>query len=134
MAISPRTEIPDLKNKLNEFLRQVANDGTLDDMRMRWIVKHDMTMPHIPEADEPKLHLKVGTTGVSEPFTCYANGELVGYDVELAKRFASWLGASIEFKMYDYEGIIPSAQGGRCRLRVRESLRYPRTAAGYRIL
>jgi polar amino acid transport system substrate-binding protein len=112
VALSPRTEIPNLKGRINEFLKQVKSDGTLDDMRARWIEKHDLAMPDIPEAQDPKLHLIVGTTGLSEPFTCYVNGELSGYDVELAKRFASWLGASIEFKVYDYEGIVPAAQGG----------------------
>ena len=112
VAISPVTKIPDLKDRINEFLRQIKEDGTLDDMRMRWMIKHDMVMPDIPEAANPGLHLIVGTTGVSEPFTCYANGELVGYDIELARRFASWLGASIEFRIYDYEGITAAAQGG----------------------
>ena len=112
VAISPRTEIPDLKGKINEFLKQVKEDGTLDDMRSRWIDKRDMAMPTILEAKDPQLNLVVGTTGLSEPFTCYVNGELAGYDVELAKRFASWLGASIEFKLYDYSGIVPAAQGG----------------------
>ncbi len=111
-AISPSTEIPDLKGKINEFLRQIKEDGTLDDMRARWMKKRDMVMPDIPEAKDPKLHLVVGTTGLSEPFSCYVNGELSGYDVELAKRLASWMGASLEFKMYDYAGIIPAAQGG----------------------
>ena len=111
-AMSPHTEIPDLKGRVNEFLAQIKGDGTLDDMRERWMVKRDMAMPDIPEAKNPKYHLTVGTTGMSEPFTCYVDGELSGYDVELAKRFASWLGASIEFKIYDYEGIVPSALGG----------------------
>ena len=111
-AISPSTKIPDLKGRINEFLKQAESDGTIADMRERWMVKHDMAMPDIPEAKDPQFHLVVGTTGLSEPFTCYVNGELSGYDVELAKRFASWLGASIEFKMYDYEGIVPAAQGG----------------------
>ena len=112
VAISPLTKIPDLKEKINEFLRQIKEDGTLDDIRERWLVKNDMVMPDIPEAKDPKYHLIVGTTGLSEPFNCYVNGELAGYDVELARRFALWLGASLEFKTYDYEGIIAAAQGG----------------------
>jgi len=111
-AVSPQTEIPDLKGKINEFLKQIKGDGTLDDMRSRWMEKRELDMPDIPEAQNPEFHLKVGTTGSSEPFTCYVNGELSGYDVELAKRFASWLGASVEFKIYDYDGIVPAAQGG----------------------
>ena len=112
VGISPHTEIPDLKGKINEFIAQVKDDGTLNDMQDRWILKHDTAMPDFPEVKDPKYHLIVGTTGVSEPFTYYVDGELTGFDVELAKRFASWLGASIEFKTYDYEGIVPSALGG----------------------
>ena len=112
VAISPYTEIPDLKEKINEFLRQSTEDGTIDDMRERWLIKHDMTMPDIQEADNPEYSLVVGTTGVSEPFTCYVDNELAGYDIELARRFALWLGAGVEFRIYDYEGIIAAALGG----------------------
>ena len=112
VALSPRTQIPDLKEKVNAFLKQAEEDGTLDDMRNRWMVEHDMTMPDIPEVKDPHCHLVVGTTGLSEPYTCYVDGELSGYDIELAKRFASWLGASFEFKLYDYEGIIPATEIG----------------------
>ena len=112
VAISPLTKIPDLKEKIDEFLRQIKEDGTLDDIRERWLVKNDMVMPDIPEAKDPKYHLIVGTTGLSEPFNCYVNGELSGYDIELARRFALWLGAGLTFKTYDYEGIVAAAQGG----------------------
>lgn len=112
VAISPHAQIPDLKDRVNEFLSLIEQDGTLDDMRERWMIKQDMVMPDIPEAVNPRLHLIVGTTGISEPFTCYVNGELVGYDIELARRFALWMGADIEFKIYDYAGIVAAAQGG----------------------
>ncbi len=112
VAISPVTKIPDLKDRINEFLSQIKADGTLEDMRERWMLKRDMKMPDILEASDPKYSLIVGTTGVSEPFTCYVDGELSGYDIELARRFAAWLGAGLEFKIYDYEGIVAAAQGG----------------------
>lgn len=57
VAISPRTEIPDLKGKINEFLKQVKEDGTLDDMRSRWMDKRDMAMPTILEAKDRSLTL-----------------------------------------------------------------------------
>ncbi|HAV00002.1 MAG TPA: hypothetical protein DCW47_02250 [Lachnospiraceae bacterium] len=58
MAISPVTNIPDLKNRINEFLSQIKADGTLEDMRARWMIKRDMKMPDIPEASDPKYHLQ----------------------------------------------------------------------------
>ena len=50
VAISPVTKIPNLKDQINEFLREIEKDGTFDDIRERWLVKHDMAMPDIPEA------------------------------------------------------------------------------------
>ena len=111
-AVSPHTKIPDLTERINEFLRQINADGTLDDIRGRWFGTHELIMPDIPEAKDPKLHLIVGTTGLSEPFTCYVDGELAGYDIELAKRFALWMGASLEFKVYDYDGVVAAAHAG----------------------
>lgn len=112
VAVSPHTKIPDLTERINEFLRQINADGTLDDIRRRWFGTHELIMPDIPEAKDPKLHLIVGTTGLSEPFTCYVDGELAGYDIELAKRFALWMGASLEFKVYDYDGVVAAAHAG----------------------
>ena len=112
VAISPETEIPDLKGKINEFIAEMEDNGTMDDVRGRWLERHEQVMPDIPEAEDPKLHLVVGTTGNNAPFTYFIDGELAGYDIELAERFASWLGASLEFKVYDYEGIVSAAQGG----------------------
>ena len=112
VAIAPNTKIPDLEDKINAFLEEVKQDGTLDDMIDRWLVRKDETMPEIAVPESSDLHLVVGTSGVYEPFTYYVGTELRGYDIELAYRFAAWLGASLEFKVYDYGGIIAAAQGG----------------------
>lgn len=112
VAIAPNTGIPDLENQINTFLDEVKGDGTLDDMIDRWLVRGDTAMPEIPVPESADLHLVVGTSGVYEPFTYYVGTELRGYDIELAYRFAAWLGASVEFKVYDYDGIIAAAQGG----------------------
>ena len=112
VGVSRVTKIPNLKDKLNEFLKEIEENGTLAEIKKRWLEDLDMNMPDIPEAKNPKYHLVVGTTAASEPFTCYVNNELVGYDMELAKRFALWLGASLEIKVYGYEGIVAAAQGG----------------------
>ena len=111
-AVAPNTKIPDLENKINAFLEEVKANGTLDDMIDRWLVKRDETMPEIPVPKASAIHLAVGTTGIYEPYTYYVGTKLSGYDIELAYRFAAWLGATIEFKVYDYGGIVAAAQSG----------------------
>lgn len=112
VAISPKAKIPDLENKVNAFIDEIKADGTLDEVTQRWIINKEKTMPEIQMPENPELHLVVGTTGNYEPYTFYTGSELEGFDIELAYRFAAWLGASLEFKIYDYDGIVAAAQTG----------------------
>ena len=112
VGISRKSKIDNLQDKINEFLQELRDDGTLDDMYERWAENKDYTMPDIPEAEDPDITLYVATTGTAEPFTFYEGTELTGYDIELAKRFAYWLGAGLEFKVYDWGGLLTAAQSG----------------------
>ena len=112
VGVSPKTSIPDLVGKLNSFIELQKSDGTLDDMFERWVVEVNEDMPDIPAAKDPEYHLIVGTTGTIVPFSYYVGTELRGYDIELAHRFAAWLGADLEFKIYDFAGIVSAASSG----------------------
>ena len=112
VGISPKTEIPNLTQKVNQFLLELQEEGTLEDMYRRWVTMASSEMPDIPEAEHPKYHLKVGTTGVVQPFSYYEGTTLTGYDLELIYRFAYWLGAEVEIDVYDYGGIIAAAESG----------------------
>ena len=125
VAISPVTKIPELKERLNEFLKQVKDDGTIDDMRARWMEKHEMVMPDIPEAKDPQYHLVVGTSGLSEPFTCYVNGELSGYDIEARQAVRGMAGGEPRVQGVRLRGHHTGRPGRRCRLHLREPLRHP---------
>ncbi len=112
IALSPLSDIPDLESKVNAFIAEIKTDGTLDDIDRRWLVEHDETMPDIPVPETSDLHLTVGTTGSDMPFSYYTGTELNGREIELARRFAAWLGATLEFKVYDYNGIVAGALSG----------------------
>ncbi len=113
VGISPVTAIPNLKEKLNTFIAESKADGTLDDMYDRWVLRGEEEMPDIPPAENPSFTLRVGTTGSVMPYSYYSGTELAGYDIELAHRFAAWLGAKLEFGVFDFGGIIPAAEAGR---------------------
>ena len=112
VGISPVSSIPELREKMNAFIAELKADGTLDDMYMRWIILGDDTMPEIAAAEHPIYHLRVGTAGTIMPYSYFVGKELAGYDIELAYRFAEWLGADIEFKVIDFDGIIAAAASG----------------------
>ena len=113
VGISSVSKIPDLENRINRFISEIRADGTLEDMYQRWVLDENETMPEIELPGNPEYHLIVGTTGTVPPYSYYAGSELNGYDIELARRFAVWLGADLEFKIYDFDGIIPAAAVGR---------------------
>ena len=113
VGLSRATKISGLENSINLFITEKKADGTLDEMFTRWVVDNNYTMPDITPPVSPKFTLVVGTTGTVEPYSFYQGNELTGYDIEMARRFAAWLGADIEFKVIDYSGIIAAAQSGR---------------------
>ena len=112
VGISPKCAIPDFQNQLNAFIAQIKADGTFDEMYQRWMMRREETMPEIDVPEGARYHLVVGTTGVVPPYSYYVGTELNGFDIELARRFAAWIGADLSFKVYDYGAIIPAAASG----------------------
>ena len=112
VGISPKSQIGNLKDKVNQFLAEAKAEGTLDDMYDRWVSKAESTMPEISMPQAPSCKIKVGTTGTVQPFSYYEGTVLTGYDVELIYRFGAWLNAEVEIKIYDYDGIIAAAEAG----------------------
>ena len=113
VGISAVSEIPDLEDKVNGFIEDIREDGTLDEMYKRWVMDENEQLPEILLAEDPEYHLTVGTTGTVPPYSYYKDNALNGFDIELAYRFAAWLGADPEFDVYDYGSIIPAAAAGK---------------------
>ena len=111
-GVSRVSKIPGLKEKLNQFLKEAKKDGTISDMLERWVRKKDYKVPDIPEPSNPQFTLTVATTGLVMPFSFYEGNNLTGFDIELARRFALWLGAGLEFKVYGFGGAYAALRGG----------------------
>ena len=116
VGVSPVSHIPDLTEKVNQFIREAREAGTLDDMYQRWVLTDSPKMPEIALPEKPTYQLIVGTTGTVPPYSYYEGGGLTGYDIELAYRFAAWLGAGLKFDLYDFGSIVPAAGAGKIDL------------------
>ena len=113
VGVSGVSKIPELMKKTNDFIAEMKANGTLDDMYHRWVLEGDSVMPRIPVPENAEIHLTVGTTGNVPPYSYYEGSSLTGYDIELAHRFAAWLGAELSFQVIDFDGVVAAAQSGK---------------------
>ena len=98
-------------NDINKFIKESKQNGVLDDMYNRWVVKADTTMMEFKKPDNPSGVLKIGTSGLVEPITYY-DGEqnLKGYDIEFIYRLANYLNMDIELEAMGYDALIASLE------------------------
>jgi polar amino acid transport system substrate-binding protein len=112
--IFPKKDGGKMVADFNVFLSKARNDGITDDMIKRWIDAPDSPpMPDIELKNPKKRVLKFATSDCDPPFSFNdAGGKLVGFDVEMAMRFAQYLGCGIEIKVMDFADIIPAVAAG----------------------
>lgn len=108
-----------LIDEFNAFLALIEQDGTLDEMKTRWLEEipdENTEMPALHYSGEKGV-LRVATTGTNTPFEYYgANDELKGYCIELTNRFAAHAGYTVAYSGMDFGSIIPAVVGGKADL------------------
>lgn len=97
-----------LRESFNCFLSGIRADGTLAAMEEFWRNIDDVSYDEIPKIlsfteGEP---LRVGTCIIAAPTSYVKNGEWVGFEVELARRFAAWVNRPVEIFHYDITSLI----------------------------
>ena len=98
----------ELREQFNDFLKKLKTDGIYDEIVDRWIYNaHTSKMPEItvPEAGNP---IRIATNSGSPPLVFVKDGELVGFDVEIAKRFAASIGRPIVWSDMNFSALIPA--------------------------
>lgn len=98
----------ELREQFNDFLKKLKADGIYDEIVDRWIYNaHTSKMPEIavPEVGNP---IRIATNSGSPPLVFVKDGELVGFDVEIAKRFAASIGRPIVWSDMNFSALIPA--------------------------
>ena len=101
-----------LKDRFNKFLAKSKSDGTYKDMVDRWMVRSEINIPQI-KSDNVNGDLVVGVSDVGLPFTFVKDNQLVGFDIELVKRFAASEGKEIKFSNMDFGSLISAVSSGK---------------------
>jgi polar amino acid transport system substrate-binding protein len=102
-----------MRAEFNAFLKAIQADGTYKEMVERWI-----EMPESPPMPEVALNpdkktLVFATSDCDLPFSFKdGSGAIVGFDVEMALRFAQSGGYGLEVKVMAFPDIIPAVAAG----------------------
>lgn len=113
LCLNNNTPVENYIDRVNECIRQMKNDGTLNDINRRWDEQGDETMPDIEMPEKPEYTLRVVTFGESKPHSYMKNGELWGSDIEIAKRVAAYLNCDIEWSTASYTAMLVGLEAGK---------------------
>lgn len=102
-----------LRFEFNKFLKEIIQSGIHAQMVDRWLERTDGTMPVFPEAPVNSEIIRIGTTCMDVPFTFYQDNQPAGFDIEMARRFAAWLGKKPEFVISDFSGMLAGMSAGK---------------------
>lgn len=104
-----------LVNDFNTFLAGIKSDGTFEDMSSRWLEgdPDSVEMPVIPHDDSLAEPLVMLTSGTQMPFNMMRGKECTGFEVELAERFAAYMGRPLTIKVKPFQEIIPNISGAQ---------------------
>lgn len=105
-----------LRDQFNGFLKEIKANGIYDDMISRWMKKDIYVLPQI---DTPGKNgkLTVGVvSSVGFPHSGIENGKNSGFDIELSKRFAAFLGKKFEPVDLVFSSMLASLKTGKIDL------------------
>jgi polar amino acid transport system substrate-binding protein len=110
-----RLDDRELKKTIDMVVSDLKQNGTTDQMLKRWFPTsgNPAPMPEITSSGRNGV-LRMGTSSVTEPFS-FVDGsrEIVGYDIELARRIAKKLDKKLEIVNMDFGGMIPALISGK---------------------
>jgi polar amino acid transport system substrate-binding protein len=105
-----------LKAQYNAFLKEIKANGVYDDVYSRWIDEESREQPVI-NANSPDGKLTVGiSSDVGFPYIGMKDGQYIGFDVELAQRFAAYIGKEFVLADMPFGSLIAALSTGKIDL------------------
>lgn len=101
-----------LRDQFNTYLAALKASGQYDEMVERWVTRGETAMPDI-KLDGSKGVLVVATSNDGLPFGAVKDNRAVGFDIELASRFAASQGKTLQIAIMDFGSLIAAAASGK---------------------
>lgn len=105
---------PELLEKVNAFIGQIKEDGTLDEICERYFGGGEPVAVESAKRDDSKDQLVVATNAAFEPFE-YTKGEsYLGIDMEIADLLAKELGLELVIENMDFDAVCLTVGQHKC--------------------
>ena len=120
-----------LRSEFNAFLQTLKSDGTLDEMKERWM------RGETPPAGKPNLSgengtLAIATDGSCPPIIYLSDGKLGGFEAELLHRFCEARGYDYKFSVAAFEVNLASVASGQNDIGINAAEYTPERAENFR--
>ena len=105
-----------LADEVNEYIRRMKSDGTLNELRAAWSGEDESkkVISDYSKLPAEKGTLRIAVDNTTPVFSYMRDRKLVGYDVDIIVRFCKEKGYKPEFSMIDFPGAIPAVGSGKC--------------------
>ncbi len=104
---------PELLVKVNDFIRQISTDGTLDEIFDIYFAGGSPSAVESAKADPSKDQLLVATNASFEPFEYMLGEQYYGIDLEIAALLADHLGKELVILNMDFDAVVLSVGQGK---------------------
>ena len=101
-------------DQLNEFLKEIRSDGTYAQIDSVWFgADESLKVVDMSGLTGENGTIRVVTTSTDEPFSYIKDGANVGFDIDVAVRFARAYGYNIEIGDVSFQARIPALDSGQ---------------------
>lgn len=105
---------PELLEKVNEFVKEIKEDGTLDAICDKYFGGGEPEAVVSAKKDDSKDQLVVATNAAFEPFEYTKGDKYYGIDMEIAKLLAEKLGKELVIENMDFDAVCLSVGQQKC--------------------
>ncbi len=107
-------EQEDLLNEVNDFIAEITEDGTLDEICNNYFGDGTPQAVTSGTLDNSKDQLVVATNAAFEPFEYTQGDSYYGIDMEIAARLADKLGKELVIQNMDFDAVCLSVGQQKC--------------------
>ena len=114
LGVGFRKDSPALRDEFNSFLKTIRQNGTYETMRKRWFIE-DAEQAVMPPFKNPVSDKKlvVAVSVEDLPYVAFMNGEYVGFDIEMIRKFAEYANYNIEIVNIDFPALVTALVSGK---------------------